>query len=340
MKQVELSKNKEVEAMYNKLGLNTLLPSHAKSRLLRLGDEVLNVYQYPEDYQRKHLINCSYCMSQSQVARVLSKPESSIRDFLNPRRGKTLLGNVSEPPNLPELSVEGSNKVIKPISLKATGLYWLQWAILGDAAAMRLVSALMERSLQDRAEEAFCARRKLPESISTPTPTPEIKLALEPMWTVVDEEIPAPPTSDEHKNQRENQKLKDKLALAEKQYQDLFNAYPVLVDDQGVKLYTFDFTVEEVRKMLELPTSEAARDLIYQVVRTKWKLGDWQLKTVNICSPTLTAREHSAILARACNQLLVDEEVEPQRKSDSDRTFDNPNDKQASENLLAAGYVM
>ena len=111
-----------------------------------MGDTPLTVFQQPDG---------SYRLSQSEVAQVIEKSESSIRSFKQSSRAKALCTLASE---FAVLDVVGSNKPIVPISLELAALYWRYWDHKGNAIATALVNALLLRSLKDLADEAFGVR--------------------------------------------------------------------------------------------------------------------------------------------------------------------------------------
>ncbi len=115
----------------------------AQRRTIHIGEISLEVAMLPDG---------SYRLSQTEVAGVIDKGESSIRSFRSSKLFKGLLGKASQSA---EQAVSGSNKPIVPVSLELAALYWQKWASVGNSKALALIVALIKRSLYDLASEAF-----------------------------------------------------------------------------------------------------------------------------------------------------------------------------------------
>ena len=127
----------------------------AERRTIYLGDFPLEVAMLP---------NGDYCLSQSQVAGVIDKFQSSINYFLGSKYFKATWGKAFELTKLPQtLSVEGANKPINPISIKVACLYWHKWAAAGNKKAEQLVWASLDRNISDLADKAFNVKRTAEE---------------------------------------------------------------------------------------------------------------------------------------------------------------------------------
>lgn len=118
----------------------------ARRCILNLANIELTVFQVPDG---------SYRLSQSEVAGVIAKQAYSIWQFSRSKHVKSLLAQGCEFCIDLELAVEGSNKPIIPIPLELAALYWQHWNHKGNAIATALVNALLKRSLNDLADEAF-----------------------------------------------------------------------------------------------------------------------------------------------------------------------------------------
>ena len=123
----------------------------AQRRTIQIGDIPLEVAMLPDG---------GYVLSQSEVAQVVDKSESSIRSFQQSNRVKSLPGLGSQ---FAGLTIEGSNKPIAPVPPELAAFYWHRCAIEGNTKAQALVIALVKRSLYDLADEAFGINRTLQE---------------------------------------------------------------------------------------------------------------------------------------------------------------------------------
>jgi len=117
--------------------------SKAQRRTIHIGEISLEVAMLPDG---------GYRLSQTEVAGLIDKGESSIRSFRSSKLFKGLPGKASQSA---EQAVSGSNKPIVPVSLELAALYWQKWASVGNSKALSLIVALIKRSLYDRASEAF-----------------------------------------------------------------------------------------------------------------------------------------------------------------------------------------
>lgn len=123
----------------------------AQRQVIQVGDICLEVAMLPDG---------SYVLSQTEVAAVVDKSESSVRSFRRSKRLKSLPGIESQ---FATLRVEGVNKPIAPVSLELAALYWHKCASMGNQKAQALTIALVKHSLYDFADEAFGIERSKQE---------------------------------------------------------------------------------------------------------------------------------------------------------------------------------
>ena len=126
----------------------------AQRQVIQIGDISLEVAMLPDG---------SYVFSQTEVAAVVDKSESSIRSFRRSKHLKSLPGMESQ---FATLTVEGANKPIAPVSLELAALYWHKCASVGNQKAQALTIALVKHSLYDFADEAFGIKRSKQERSS------------------------------------------------------------------------------------------------------------------------------------------------------------------------------
>ncbi len=119
----------------------------SQRQTIQIGDISLEVAMFPDG---------QYVFSQSEVAKVVDKNESSIRSF---RQSKRLKAMLTEDSQFVNLTIEGSNKPIVPVSLEVAALYWQKCATLGNIKAQALVIALVKHSLYELVDRAFAVRR-------------------------------------------------------------------------------------------------------------------------------------------------------------------------------------
>ena len=108
----------------------------------------------------------SYCLSQSNGTAIIGKAEYSIRQFLNSKGFKALLGaDHASGISVEPIAVEGHNKAISinPLSFHVASLYWHHWSGKGNDLALVLCQALIRYSLRDLADNAFGIRRSSDE---------------------------------------------------------------------------------------------------------------------------------------------------------------------------------
>ncbi|PSB30097.1 hypothetical protein [Chlorogloea sp. CCALA 695] len=123
----------------------------AQRQVIQIGDISLEVAMLPDG---------SYVFSQTEVAAVVDKSESSIRSFRRSKHLKSLPGMESQ---FATLTIEGVNKPIAPVSLELAALYWHKCASVGNQKAQALTIALVKYSLYDFADEAFGIKRSKQE---------------------------------------------------------------------------------------------------------------------------------------------------------------------------------
>jgi len=115
----------------------------AQRSTIQLGDISLEVAMLP---------NGDYVFSQSEVTKVVDKPEVYIRRFLQSKWVKALPTLHSKFDTLP---LEGSKKPIAPVSPELAALYWHKCAAEGNKKAQALVVTLVKCSVYDLADQAF-----------------------------------------------------------------------------------------------------------------------------------------------------------------------------------------
>lgn len=114
---------------------------------IELGDISLEVAMLPDG---------TYRMSYVQASEVVDKSRNSMLRFCRSNYLKSLLGEDFEcytPGG--EISIEGANRPITPITFELACLYWQKCAAEGNIKARALVIALLKRSLYDLADAAF-----------------------------------------------------------------------------------------------------------------------------------------------------------------------------------------
>ena len=127
----------------------------AERRTIYLGDIPLQVAMLP---------NGEYCLSQTEVAGVIDKFQSSINHFLRSKSFNSNWGKAFELTKFPKtLSIEGTNKPITPIPIKLACLFWQKWAESGNEKAKQLVWALLDQTICDLADKAFSVKRTTEE---------------------------------------------------------------------------------------------------------------------------------------------------------------------------------
>lgn len=132
-----------------------LSTSKAQRRTIQMGTITVQVFLLPDG---------PYCLSQTEVAAIIGRAEYSIRQFLNSKSFKALLGAGSESGiSVEPVAVEGANKPVNPLSLHVASLYWHHWAQKGNELAQTLCQALMKYSLHQLADDAFGFRRTAEE---------------------------------------------------------------------------------------------------------------------------------------------------------------------------------
>lgn len=127
----------------------------AQRRTIHIGDIPLEVAMLPDG---------SYRLSYVQTSEVVNKSRNSMLRFCRSKYLKSLLGEDFECyTSTEEISIEGANRAIIPVTFEMACLYWQKCATEGNSKARALVIALLKRSLYDLADEAFEIRRSSQE---------------------------------------------------------------------------------------------------------------------------------------------------------------------------------
>lgn len=137
--------------------LAPLSTGKAQRQTIQLGTIPIQVFLLPDG---------SYYLSQTEVSVVIGKAKYSIRDFLNSKGFKALLGIEPASGILVEpVAVEGYSNVvsINPLTFQVVSMYWYHWSQKRNELAQALCQALMTYSLHQLADDAFGFKRTTEE---------------------------------------------------------------------------------------------------------------------------------------------------------------------------------
>jgi len=231
--------------------------SKAQRRTIHIGEISLEVAMLPDG---------SYRLSQTEVAGVIDKGESSIRSFRSSKLFKGLRGKASQSA---EQAVSGSNKPIVPVSLELAALYWQKWASVGNSKALALIVALIKRSLYDRASEAFGLKctdeersSQLREDLSD-----EGQVRIEATRLLLEREIFTQPETSTERELKLKIRLRE-LDLEVERLRNKTDRYCLLPDETGactIPGITSKAVLEDVKQILKTDDKESAIRAIYQM---------------------------------------------------------------------------
>ncbi|NJN07473.1 MAG: hypothetical protein HC815_05590 [Richelia sp. RM1_1_1] len=116
----------------------------------------MRIYQYSEGLVKKHSINCPYFLDGFDVARVINRKTDTLDSFISIQNSKKGISkNVSNNRRANDaklIVVEGG---IRVVSFEMAALYWLQFAAIGNSAALQICRNIIEKPLEKIAQEVY-----------------------------------------------------------------------------------------------------------------------------------------------------------------------------------------
>ena len=114
---------------------------------IHLGMIPLEVFQLP---------NGEYCLSQTQVAQAVGKPDNAVREFLGSKAPE-----AAPYKTLPseKISIADTGRTFIRVPIELAAAYWLKETLKGNTSAALMLGACAVEAIERRADAAFGIRR-------------------------------------------------------------------------------------------------------------------------------------------------------------------------------------
>lgn len=176
----------------------------AKRQVIQIGDISLEVAMLPDG---------SYRLNHAQATEVVDKNRDSMSRFRRSKYIQSLLGNTCQSYTVPEeVFLEGTNRLINPVTIELACLFWQKCALEGNPKARVIVVALVKHSLYELADEAFGFKRSAGERCHL---TDDVSAASIVRLEAIYQDLSAPASSQQPIAPSSERELQLKIRLAQ-----------------------------------------------------------------------------------------------------------------------------
>ena len=231
----------------------------AKCQTVKIGDISLEVAMLPDE---------SYRLNHAQATEVVDKNRDSISRFRRSKYIRALLGNTSQGYTVPEeVFLEGTNRIINPVTIELACLFWQKCALEGNLKARTIVFALVKHLLYELADEAFGVKRSQGERCRLTDDVSAVSVArLEAIY----QNLSAPESSQRPIETSSERELRLKIRLAQIElereklrHEDTAKSFPAEdIDKLGIAPWQ---VISQMQKSLGWSDAEATYKLLHQL---------------------------------------------------------------------------